>query len=94
MTKLSKGSNPVFLKQFAIWFKASLASSPGTSFFPQFLIEASAKREWLVMKRKGPAASYFIRWHMAYSAGAFPNKRAAQSVWLPVCNCESKLTAQ
>ena len=52
MTKLSKGSNPVFLKQFGIWFKASLASSPGTSFFPQFLIEASAKREWLVMKRK------------------------------------------
>ena len=67
MTKLSKSSNPVFLIQLGIWFTASSASSPGTSFFPRFLKEASAKREWLVTKRKGPAASYFIRWHMAYN---------------------------
>ena len=67
MTKLNKSSIPVFLKQLGIWFAASSASSSGTSFFPRFLIEASAKREWLVRKRKGPVESYFIRWHMAYN---------------------------
>ena len=57
-----------FLIQLGIWFKASSASSPVTSFFPRFPIEASAKREWLMTtSTKGPAASYFIRWHMAYN---------------------------
>ena len=64
MTRLSKSS---FNTTRNLKFTASSASSPGTSFFPRFLIEASAKREWLVTKRKGPAASYFIRWHMAYN---------------------------
>ena len=57
----------VFLMQLGIWFAASSASSPGSSFFPRFLIEASAKREWLGRKRKGPVESYFIRWHRAYN---------------------------
>ena len=46
-----------FLIQLGIWFTASSASSSGSSFLLRFLIDASAKREWLVTKRKGPAAS-------------------------------------
>ena len=82
MTKLSKSSNPIFLVQLGIWFTASSASSPGTSFYPRFLIEGSAKREWLVTKRKGPAVSYFIRdtWPTISAGALFSNKRAAQSV--------------
>ena len=46
-----------FLIQLGIWFTASSASSPGSSILLRFLIDANAKREWLVTKRKGPAAS-------------------------------------
>ena len=85
MTKLSKSSNPVFLIQLGIWFKASSASSPGTSFFPRFLIEASAKREWLVTKRKGPAASYFIRWHMAYNKRRRIFEQGSRAKYVAAC---------
>ena len=85
MTKLSKSSNPVFLIQLGIWFTASSASSPGTSFFPRFLIEASAKREWLVRKRKGPVESYFIRWHMAYNKRRPIFEQASEAKCIAAC---------
>ena len=86
MTRLSKSS---FDTTRNLKFTVSSASSSSTSFFPRFLTEASAKREWLVTKRKGPAASYFIRWHMAYNERrrimfeqASRAKRVAACVWL------------
>ena len=48
-----------FFIQLGIWFTASSASSQGTSFFPRFLKEASAKRG-LVTRRKGGELLYQV----------------------------------
>ena len=62
-----------------------LSSTPATSFFPRYFIEASAKREWLVTKSKGPAASYFIRWHRAYNKRRRNFEQASRAKCVAAC---------